>query len=64
MAALDVFEEEPLPEASPLWTHPKVRMTAHCSADTDATGLRGDEVFIEHLDAWLSGAPLRLEVSA
>ena len=63
MAALDVFEEEPLPEASALWAHPKVRMTAHCSADTDATGLRGDEVFIEHLDAWLAGAPLRLEVS-
>ena len=34
-AFLDVFEEEPLPKNSPLWTHEKVEMTPHNASITN-----------------------------
>ena len=35
-AALDVFHEEPLPKVHPYWTHPKVRVWPHVSAQSNA----------------------------
>ena len=62
-AALDVTAVEPLPEESPLWQHPQVTLTAHIAAFTERSARRSDRVFVENLDHFLSGEPLRNLVS-
>jgi len=48
-AALDVFEREPLPPESPLWRHPLVTISPHCSGLTTIAG--AGEGFLECLAA-------------
>src|SRR4029079_17492487 len=38
-ASLDVFVQEPLAADSAFWTHPKVVLTPHTAADTDADAI-------------------------
>lgn len=57
-AALDVFAEEPLPAASPLWTMPNVLILPHIASWTDAQADSAAEVLIENLERHLSGRPL------
>ncbi|NLZ49161.1 MAG: D-2-hydroxyacid dehydrogenase [Clostridiales bacterium] len=46
-AVLDVFDIEPLPKDSPLWSHPKIKITPHISAIT--TVEEGVKCFLETL---------------
>lgn len=60
-ASLDVFETEPLPSASKLWTMDTVLMTPHSAADSDVKALFDHvERQIEHFEA---GEPLEHLVS-
>lgn len=58
-ASLDVTRTEPLPQDSPLWHHPKIRITPHDSPNTPGTALRADETFLENLQRYLEGKPLK-----
>lgn len=60
---LDVFETEPLPSTSPLWSHPKALVTSHTSGFGDGLEERGDALFLDNLARYLAGDPLRNEVS-
>ena len=62
-AALDVFDQEPLPTDNPLWDHPKIRVTAHTSFGGDGTRLRWDELFFDNLPRYVRGETLLHEVN-
>lgn len=58
-AGLDVFEEEPLPADSPLWTMPNVVITAHYAGISPDYDRRAAAIFIENLQRYAAGQPLR-----
>ncbi|MGD8455979.1 MAG: D-2-hydroxyacid dehydrogenase [Anaerolineales bacterium] len=57
-AALDVFEEEPLPEDHPLWAMPNVIVTPHIASSSAQYQQRANTLFIENLKRFLAGEPL------
>jgi phosphoglycerate dehydrogenase-like enzyme len=58
-AALDVFQEEPLPKDSPLWDMPNVLLCPHAASISDRENGRIIEVFCFNLRRYLDDKPLR-----
>jgi phosphoglycerate dehydrogenase-like enzyme len=58
VALLDVTATEPLPDDSPLWSHPKVVLTPHSSALGHGRHARAADVFVENLIRYATGEPL------
>jgi phosphoglycerate dehydrogenase-like enzyme len=63
-AALDVFADEPLNPESPLWSVPNLIISPHCADSTQHTADRGLDVFLDNLERWSQGQPLRNVVRA
>ncbi len=58
-AVLDVFEEEPLPPTSPLWTLPNVILTPHVAGEPADYARRVADVFADNVARRRRGEPLR-----
>ncbi|MFJ8596925.1 D-2-hydroxyacid dehydrogenase, partial [Streptomyces sp. NPDC093598] len=58
-AALDVFAQEPLPAASPLWDMPGVMISPHTAGETTSEREALVEVFLDNLTRRAEGLPLR-----
>ena len=57
---LDVFEVEPLPAESPLWTLPNVMLTPHIAVkDAENIPERRFEIILENAHRFAAGTPLR-----
>jgi len=61
-AYLDVFETEPLPQDSPLWSLPNVIVTPHNSAAAQGNDGRVLDIFLDNLGRWKRGETLLNEV--
>jgi phosphoglycerate dehydrogenase-like enzyme len=58
-AALDVFNQEPLPAHSPLWDMPGVMISPHTAGETTSEREALIEVFLDNLARHIEGRPLR-----
>ena len=59
-AVIDVCRQEPLPVKHPFWTAWGLLLTGHSAAPTSPSAMV--ELFVENLQAWQDGKPLRGEV--
>ncbi len=55
-ASLDVFETEPLPESSPLWSHPRAVVTPHNAAESTPEAI--SRYMLRQLQRHQAGEPL------
>src|SRR5688500_11968809 len=58
-AALDVFEQEPLPESSPLWALPNVLVTPHIAGSNPHYDERVTKLFLDNLCRYMTNQPMR-----
>ncbi len=58
-AALDVFEQEPLPSDHPLWTMPGVLITPHTAGYGPYLDDRRYDILLDNCRRFLAGEPLR-----
>jgi len=58
-AALDVFDQEPLPESSPLWEMENVLVSPHSASTSDRENERLTDLFCDNLRRFLDRQPLR-----
>lgn len=61
-AALDVFDQEPLPSDSPLWNLENLLITPHTASQTDKLWHRHYELLSDNLRRFLAGQRLRFIV--
>ena len=62
-AALDVTDPEPPPAGHPLWTVRNLLLSPHVGGNTTAFRPRAQRLVIEQLTRYVSGDPLRYEVT-
>lgn len=58
-AGLDVFEQEPLPDSSPLWTMPNVLITSHYAGASPRYHERAFDILLDNLQRYKNGQPMR-----
>ena len=58
-AGLDVFDTEPLPAESPLWSHPRIIVTPHVGGFSPSYGDRLSAILEHNLDAFAGRADWR-----
>jgi glyoxylate/hydroxypyruvate reductase A len=58
-AALDVFDQEPLPQDSPLWEMPNVLVSPHSASTSDKENHRLTDLFCDNLRRYLNNEKLR-----
>lgn len=63
VAALDVFDPEPLPDDSPLRALDNVLLTPHIAGASQQARVRQGEIIVEEIERCFAGEPLRYRVT-
>jgi phosphoglycerate dehydrogenase-like enzyme len=63
IAAIDVFDQEPLPTGSPLRSLPNVHLLPHVAGGSMQTALRQGRLIVDELSRFFSGKPLQFPVT-